>query len=395
MYDHPTRGPSRSRRARLLPVAAVLITLASLAPALAAPPARQACTQTDSGERIKCKFANIIDQQRGVADMLGQMGVLPAAEQLSLSDQIDRAGKAQGRTGPMDFKQLTKKSSVECQVQEILGDGKGDDDGVCTAGEDCAEVIGDQIGNDDGVCKPMNGKNREACVEICDADAVNGNPANFDDDPAVDSRGRDLEESLDDLTDRYQEANDILQQEALRRQAIPESVQAQGPGSACDTILAQRPSNSLRLKLDAVADGARVGADIADKFCNQDAAGFNAAIPCAVGEAIAGGARIIADAFKFEDDSIESDTIDTTYACLQETAAATNGAAGAVAGVGDDVRVVSGQVSGVDQKVVVLDQKVNDLTLQLARVQEMLAIVTKLLNTPQGQRPDFTGSSPK
>ena len=35
---------------------------------------------------------------------------------------------------------------------EVLGDGIGNEDGVCTSGEACVEVLGDGIGNEDGVC---------------------------------------------------------------------------------------------------------------------------------------------------------------------------------------------------------------------------------------------------
>jgi hypothetical protein len=50
---------------------------------------------------------------------------------------------------------------------EIIGDGKGNDDGVCEPTEDCkntylinaVEVIGDFVGDDDGLCE-----SNEACI---------------------------------------------------------------------------------------------------------------------------------------------------------------------------------------------------------------------------------------
>ena len=42
-------------------------------PAAAQPPTPAMCDQQDTGERIKCKFGNIMDQQSAASDMLGDM----------------------------------------------------------------------------------------------------------------------------------------------------------------------------------------------------------------------------------------------------------------------------------------------------------------------------------
>jgi hypothetical protein len=310
--------------------------------------------------------------------------------------EVNRAMKAHGRTGSAEFRQLTKKSQLECQVQEISGDGKGDDDGVCTGGEDCAEVLGDQIGDDDGICRPRQGKNREACVEICDAAAQNENPANFDDDPTMDSRGRDLEESLDDLTAQYQEVNSMMEAEVIAgARPYPFSNAARtlnGGESACDTVLSQRPNDNFQAFMRGAADGGRMSADIADKFCNQDAAGFNAAIPCAIIEGIAGVAAIISNGTQFIDNLVSGDTLDATWACLKETNLATRDNSGAVDEVGTDVKQLQDQVTALDGRVRVLDDKVNDLSQRLTTVQDMLDSVILLLQTPQGQRSGFSGT---
>ena len=353
---------------------------------------REICDQADSGERIKCKVNNVIEQQQGVGEMMDAMNMLHEAQQQALMKEISRARSSHGRAMPMDFKQYTKKSSVDCQIQEVVGDGKGDDDGICTAGEDCLEKIGDQIGNDDGICKPLKGAKREACVEMCDAAAVNENPDNFDDDPTIDSRGRDLEQSLDDLTEQYEEVNEMMAAEmASGAAAYPFSGISPATDDVCERVVSVGPNENFRAFMRGAADGSRMAADITDKFCNQDAGGFNAAIPCAIGEGIAGVAAIISNGAEFIDDVADDDTRDAIWECLQETSGTLSDTADSVSQVGDDLMAVSNKVDDLDQKVRVLDGKVNDLAMQVMRVQEMLAEVMDLLNTPQGQRPEFTG----
>lgn len=393
--DHDGETKSRRFPAIMLAIFAAA-SLWAVSPAQAQAPVRDICDQTDSGERIKCKFGNVIEQQRGTADMIQQMGMLPGNQVDALMKQVERAGKAQGRTGAMSFKQLTKKSEVDCQVQEVIGDGKGDDDGICTSGEDCAEVIGDQIGNDDGICKPQNGAKREMCVQICDSAAVNDNPGNFDDDPASNSADAEIEETLDDLTDQYEEINSMLANQPL--DVGVESVALAATG-ACANVHRARPNANTVAFIVGAAEGARVAADIAERFCDQSVFGANTSAVCAVIEGIAGAGRIVAVALQFEDGDITSNTIDSTYACLQETSDATAAAVDAVGDVSDDisavdlrVAIVGQQVQNLDQRVVVLDQKVNLLAQNLEAVQLTLVEVIRLLNTPQGKRPGFNAS---
>jgi hypothetical protein len=378
-----------------------MVLLAGIAtPAIAQAPLREICDQPDSGDRIKCKFGNIIEQQRGAAELLDQMGMLPPTQAEALIKHIDRAGRGQSRSDAMTFKQLTRKSKVSCQVKEILGDGKGDDDGLCSGGEDCEEVIGDQIGNDDGVCRPMNGNNREVCVEICDDDAINANPDNFDDDPNADTTGRDLEESLDDLTEQYEDINLMMAQEMSDR-ALDPSFQAGGSSShataACSKLLRGRPSSVVTAILVGAAAGARVAADVSERLCDQTAFGFSGSSVCAVVEGIAGAANVVATAYQVEGADIDSATIDAIYACLQETSTATAAAVGAVANVSGDLMAVSQQVAGVgigvetaNQRMIVLQQKANMLEAQIAETRSMLVEVISLLNTPPGRRISFS-----
>ena len=392
--------PSFRRHPGVWPGLCLIVALGSVSQAPAVTPVREVCDQIDSGERIKCKFGNVIEQQRGAAETMGQMGMLPPGQEETLIKHVGRAGRVKGRMGALEFKQLTRKSQVSCQTSEILGDGKGDDDGICASGEDCQEVLGDQIGDDDGICRPRNGMNREVCVEICDADAVNADPNNFDDDPTADSTGRDLEESLDDLTDQYEGINLMMLGESS---PVAEASSLASATGACAAAFRQRPSSVLLAVLVGAAEGARVAADVSERFCDQAAFGFSGSSVCAVVEGVAGAAMIIARAYEVEDSDIDSRTIDSIWACLKETSTTTSAAAGAVAAVSGDLmglsQLVSGvdqrvggvdqRVSGVDDRVGVLDQKVNSLAQQLGLVQQTLVQVIILLNTPQGQRPGF------
>lgn len=146
-----------------------------------------------------------------------------------------RGQKAQERAKGNDYKQLAKKTAVQCQIAEITTDSKGDNDGVCTGGEDCAEELGDAIGDEDGICKPMNGRNREVCVQICDAEGIDGNPGNFDN-AVGDTISDDLEAQLIESTDQYSELNTELDS----MMAASAALQAAASGGDCNTVLEMR-----------------------------------------------------------------------------------------------------------------------------------------------------------
>ena len=206
-----------TRSPHILAIAATAFVL-SAGVVTAAPPTPQACSDPDLGARVRCKFDNVVAQQDTTTDMLTQMPEIPDTQKQALMNQRDRLMTAFGRTTDDDYKQLAKKKDPKCQVAEVMNDGKGDDDGICTGNEDCLEVIGDQIGDDIQPCK-TTGKpsDREVCVEICDSMAVNSNPDNFDEN----GRGKDLEDELDDATEQYEALNQVLEEVVMLRSAPP------------------------------------------------------------------------------------------------------------------------------------------------------------------------------
>jgi hypothetical protein len=343
--------------------------------------------------------------------MIAFMPTVPEKQKQALMKQVERNDRARGRTPADEFKQLTKKSKTTCQILEIAGDNMGDDDGVCTGNEDCVEVTGDQIGDDDGICRPRNGRNREACVEICDEEAINSDPGNFDDDPTQPSLGKDVEEQLDDITGQYVELNQLLEQEAQVRAAA--GILA-GSGDPCAAVIAARANVRTFAFLVGVAGGTRMGADIAERFCDQTAFGVNTAAVCSVIEGIAGAAQITASIFQFGDSSVDSDTADASFACLKSLsgnlgALSTNVGAlstdvGAlstdlgvlstdVRGIGSAVGDGNAALASVNARIDGLQQQLNGLRQMVDGVRGQVAEVRQLLSTPQGQREGFPNGS--
>jgi hypothetical protein len=335
--------------------------------AVGAAPAMKNCDEPDSGERIKCKFDNLLDQQQATVDMLGENESIPPNQRQSMKNRMIRSQRTQGRAAPQDVKQLTKRSKTECQVSEIIGDGLGDDDGICKGGnEDCVEVLDDGIGDDDGICQ-RTGKpsEREVCAQICDAEAINANPNNFDDDPSQDSLGRDLEEQLSESTEQFAELNDTLESEMAVQASFHLSL---ANGDPCAAIFESRPSFEASLIASQLAVTLRGIAGQAQPVCQFDISGFNGAIACVITETIAAIAEVIDDSIGMLDEKIDSDTIDASYACLGDLNAS----------VGETNDALTDIMSE-------LDDVQNDLDL----LQKQIAVTNQLLVTPQGQREGF------
>jgi hypothetical protein len=327
----------------------------------------QNCDQTDSGERIKCKFNNILDQQEAAVGMLGENNSIPPSQRQAMQNQMTRSQRAQGRADSEDFKQLTKRSKTECQVAEIIGDGFGDDDGICKGGnEDCVEVLGDGIGDDDGICQQTGmPSQREVCAQICDAEAINANPNNFDDDPGQDSLGRDLEEQLNESAEQFVELNDTLESEMALQAAFRSSV---ANGDPCAAIFDSRPTFNASLIASQLAVTLRGIAGQAQPVCQFDISGFNGAIACVITETIAAIAEVIDDSLSMVDEEVDSDTIDASYACLGN---------------------LNASVGETNDALADITNQLQDVQSDLDLLQEQVSETNRLLVTPQGQREGF------
>jgi hypothetical protein len=387
------RAPLRSICSRALPVLPVAVfTSLFLTSAANAqpPPPPETCDQQDSGARIKCKFGNVIAQQQAAAETISGMPEASESQRLALTSKAENAGRAQGRASDEDFKQLTKKANLKCQIREIEGDGKGDDDGVCKGNEDCVEALNDQIGNDDGICHPRNGKNRETCVEICDQEAISSDPDNFDDDPNQDSRGRDLEAELDQATEQYVEINEMLGEESQLRAAA--RILAAN-GDPCAAIITARSNEDLLAALVVGDETLRGIADIWERICDQTVLGSNGSIACLVLETAAALGSLANATFEAIEADIDSETMDQTFACLKNVNASLGASALSTDTVHtklDNLRVSAGEtdaaLDSIQIRIDTLQQKVNEL-------QQEITNVKTLLNTPQGRRDEFPVNS--
>lgn len=343
-----------------------LLFIFGMGAASAAPPIPASCDEStfhDKGDRLKCHFDNVAAQQTTTADMISEMDEIPMNQKQAMKNTAMRGKKAQTRAQGNDYKQLSKKAAVQCQISEIIGDSKGDDDGVCTSGEDCSEELGDGIGNEDGICKPLNGKNREVCVQICDAEGIDDNPDNFDN-AAGDTISDDLIDQLGDSTQQYAELNTELETMTTAK----ESIQAAADSGDCSAIFDARVSFEAGLIASQAAVTLRGVAGQFSKVCGQDAAGFNTNTACIVTETIAAMAEIVDDSLEYLTAAIDSDTMDATYGCVKE---------------------VKASVGETNEVLADIQYELVNVNKRLDIVQQQLDQANQNLLTPQGQREGF------
>jgi hypothetical protein len=366
------RCPARHVPLALFGVALLLLSTS----ATPAAPVPAACDQEDSGERIKCKTQNVLQQQEASVDMMRKFPGMSDAQMQRLDKQVGRAHNSEGRTAGREFKDLTKKRADKCRIVPV---DSNDADGACTGNEACKEAIGDGIGDDDGVCK-IHGKpsEREVCEEVCDQDAIT-DPRSFDDDPEeAGSLGADVEQGLDDATAEYVEFNGNLEQENLRLSSLraPAGIPtADAESDACSAALQSRANETLVFAAITASTTLETIANQFNAVCQLDAAGFNSAPVCIVFETLAGIAKLITNGFVFEDGNVSSTHIDQTFQCVQSLDAANEAVQG-------DLELVKSDLATVKSELSVVQGKLNEL-------QQSLAATLELLRTPQGQREGF------
>jgi hypothetical protein len=193
---------------------AILLAVGLLIGLWAAPvPAfgKDCTTEKDTGRKMQCRAENLNEAVDGLVTTVvdDQGGHFSTSQKTQLKNVKARAKNETGRLESEDFKSIAKKRKEECPVQEILGDPaspaadlnnngecdgteicRGNEDGICNGKEmalgGCAEVLNDGIGDDDGICENQ-GKFHEACVQLCETDAImtEGSETNVDADRAA------------------------------------------------------------------------------------------------------------------------------------------------------------------------------------------------------------------
>lgn len=355
------------RNAAILAWQLIILFVIGTGLADAAPPVPASCdtaTFPDKGDRLKCHFDNVAVQQTATVEMISQMPEIPMNQKKALMNTAMRGNKAQNRATGKNYMQLAKKSAALCQIAEITTDSKGDNDGVCTAGEDCAEVLNDGIGDEDGICKPMKGKNREVCVQICDAEGINDNPDNFDNDVG-DTISDDLEAQLIESTEQYSELNtemtNMMAVNVFLRAAV-------ASGDNCDAVLLPRAPFAVGLIASQLAVTLRGVAGQFSAVCEQDAAGFNSSTACLVTETIAAIAELVDDSLEYLSSESDSQTMDAIYACVQR--------------VNTSVGESNSALDEIQTELVFVNDRLDSMQQQLDQTNEFL-------RTPQGLRDGF------
>jgi hypothetical protein len=327
------------------------------------------------GKRIQCKYENAHEQADLVAKKLtgpGAPDILSPAQKKAVKRASERANR--GKPDDELFRELGRKKKAkcvfveyedpdcfdpDCEAWQPFCDGtcedpfpeNDDDDLICKGNELCAEILGDGIGNEDGLCE-TRGSKKEPCLKRCDPEFIAADPDNYDDT----AEGQDVEDALDDATAMAEEFNVDLDREIARlaAQALesPPAVDAEGePILECIGIGALALNrthgySSLQGALQ-VANGFTTAANICSDALDTTVLGFDCHACCIVFDTLAGVMIAVADGMELRDDAETGDAVNRNSACLEQ---------------------VAGKVEGIE---------------------ELLEEVIVLLNMPHGQRPDF------
>lgn len=271
-----------------------------------------------------------------------------------------------------DFVKFGKRKKSDCYLAEVLDDGIGNDDGVCTDDEK-GKKLGDDFGcveaagNDNGVCEIVNdhgnGKKKvwEQCLEVCDEV-----DPEFDDGEDITTM-KHMAGAMRDAAGALDSSNAIMLRklEVLRQvQAVSVALNGDDPSpvTACthvatasvDSVEYGPDGNWFRAntfsELQSAVAAARALENAHDICIDAaDTTFFGAdypviCIPAALGAVVA---TVVADEWELLDDTITSTRIDNMTLCLE---------------------YLGPMVEGIDAK---LDE------------------IIDLLNMPQGQRPEF------
>lgn len=265
-------------------------------------------------------------------------------------------------------------------------------DGLCVGGQDsgdsctnpsmcggakelCAEVMGDGIGDDDGVCE-QTGNMKEVCVEICESPLSDEDDDNFDDGIAM-----DYQTGLEDLESVLLEANNGL---AMALAARAEARQLRVAGVvAGDVCLQTYPwVTVVRFALVEAKDVAESAGDVCDATCGNTAAGFNCKVTCNAPNAAVFIVKTALNLAELADRVAERAGVALQYDCQGATSMTVDRID--ARGMDTEMKIdqIKAAVIALDRKVVLLDGKVDDLGDRLSEVLE-------LLRTPPGRRSGF------
>ena len=394
-----------------LVLTALALGCSAWAPAHAAPPVHRDCDAVPSdqyNDRLDCKTENVNEalyryvdaaiQFDFVGRTFGRDPIFTDSQVQSFMAGRERAQGSKNRAhDAQQFRDSTKKQKPvesDCYTKEVIGDmGRphgGNDDGICDPGENCEEVIGDGIGDDDGICE-MHGPHREACVQVCQQPLQNDQD-NFDPNIAHDS-----EQTLDEVELTMNDATNEINKATVRMQAAYAArrtdlgsfqldAQADDTSQCTQYVYDQFPGPGVLQATQIfknIMDGVFNGCSV---VCNQDAFGWNCEAVClgaAIVDGIAGGVN---DGFAVADNKNSSEQADRMARCTTRLHSDIASISTAVNGNQASLDEVKAQLADISSRLDGVTRQLNALSaLMMARFDR----TDTLLCTPQGQRSCF------
>jgi len=360
----------------------------------------------DHGKKMKCKhqkLANTICETSNIANTDPDVGqVFNDKQKARFARQCEQSQAwVNAPDREEDFRRALKKGGADCYVEEIDQDGVGNDDGVCTKGEQnkegCVEVLDDGIGDDDGVCEeivkvtgppPDKGKKTkkktwETCVEICNVEEAEGG----DGDVVDNQRAEMLENSLDESADVLADLNDELVSSSAALQAQKKIFNVLG--------MTYDPAECEGLMLFKA--NPKFASPMANTSYNYDTEerpfSFNAINDWRLAANYVQAGEICDDAFQFSwSFGVGAMTGGSTNAwCIVAHYAdfIVQDVANGLAMLDDEI--TSTRIDNMAQCMQYVGVKVRTLEEGINEANEKLDETLRLLNLPPGQRPDWPG----
>lgn len=384
------------QRIRLLPTA-LLPALLLAAGAQAAPPVERDCDALFPADRyndrIDCKTENAnavmfryvdaaleFDRASRAAN---RAPVFSDAQASSLLASRDRAQTAKVRAHQAQLfrAKVKKQKSAEddCYIKERIGDGAGNETQPCESGEVCEEVLDDGIGDNDGACE-TKGKNKEVCVQICQAPLATDD-ANYDPDAAVEA-----EQEIDELAVALEEATDEITRTTARMRAAYAAAPATRAPLDCSQYEYDLFPGPVALQTAQVAKNVTGAAfNSCSVVCNQDAFGWNCEAGCLVLAILDGIANAVNDGFQVAADSNDGAQMDRLTRCTTE--------------LKSNVDALLLSAGNTEDALAEVQQRLSEMTDQInALATEMgtrFDAIDQQLCLPQGQRACFPAQSGK
>jgi hypothetical protein len=363
----------------------------------AAPPVERDCdalfTADQYNDRIDCKTENANAAMFRYVDAAiefdrasraaSRAPVFSDAQVSSLLAGRERAQTAKVRAHQAQLfrAKVKKQKSAEddCYIKEKIGDGTGNETQPCESGEVCEEVLGDGIGDNDGICE-TKGKNKEVCVQICQAPlATDG--ANYDPDAAVEA-----EQEIDELSVALDEATGEIARTTARMQAASAAAPATRSPLDCSQYEYDLFPGPVALQTAKVAKNVTGAAfNSCSVVCNQDAFGWNCEAGCLVLAILDGIANAVSDGFEVAADTNDSAQMDRLTRCTTELKS--NLDALAISAGNTEVAL-----DEVQQRLQAMTEQINALATEMA---SRFSAIDMQLCLPQGQRACFPAQTGK